>query len=167
MVGLLPVVSLLLALLPRVLLPAQIVGCSNQDLASLLGNPIVQQALADAYDDMWDDVEPTLTDDPDDPVQWDDEEVTKAKEQGGWIYDCRNPDGSWTITIVRWPEGDYDSVPQGPKLDDPNCQLVGEFHTHTGSHSFHPLNDGTPNQEPSKARPMEPRQSRSPRRRTR
>ncbi len=84
------------------------------------------------------------------PRQASQEGTPDQHEEGGWIYDCKGPDG-WSIKIVKWPPGDYDSIDQGPMLDDPNCQLVGSFHTHAGAPSGHPENDGYKNELASDA----------------
>lgn len=115
----------------QVVLPMQVFGCTNHDSNSLSNDPAVRQALQEAF-------EASQEGTPD------------QHEEGGWIYDCKGPDG-WSIKIVKWPPGDYDSIDQGPMLDDPDCQLVGSFHTHAGAPSGHPENDGYKNELPSDA----------------
>ncbi len=109
--------------------PMQVFGCSGHDSNSLQNDPVVKQALDDAF---------TASK----------EGSADQHEEGGWIYDCSGP-GGFELRIVAWPPGDYDSITLGPMLDDPNCQLVGSYHTHPGAALDHPSNDGYANEKAS------------------
>ena len=111
--------------------PMQVFGCTSQDSNTLENDPIVKQALDDAFKDSH-------------------EGQPDQHEEGGDIYDCLRADGPH-LEIVRWPRGSYASISLGPKLDDPDCQLVGDFHTHAGAPSDYPNNDGYANEQPSNA----------------
>ena len=96
----------------QAVLPMQVFGCSSHDSNTLENDPTVKKALDDAFD-------ASQQGTPD------------QHEEGGWIYDCLR-DGGWKIVIVPWPPGSYDKIDNGPMLDDPDCQLVGSYHTHAG-----------------------------------
>ncbi len=111
--------------------PMQVFGCSGHDSNTLSNDPTVRQALDDAF---------TASK----------EGTSDQHEEGGWVYDCKGADG-WSIKIAEWPPGDHDSIDVGPMLDDPDCQLVGSYHTHAGAPSEHPENDGYKNEVASDA----------------
>ncbi len=129
--NLLPTALLWIAATVQTALPMQVFGCSANDSNTLHNDPVVKQALDDAFADSK-------------------EGTPDQHEEGGWIYDCFG-EGGWKIEIVKWPPGNYDSIEVGPMLDDPSCQLVGSYHTHAGAPSGHPENDGYKNEVASDA----------------
>jgi hypothetical protein len=122
------VVALALAGLPTAV-PAQVFGCTNHDSNTLENDPVVKQAIEDAFKDSH-------------------EGQPDQHEEGGDIYDCLDADGPHLV-IVRWKPGKYASINVGEPLDDPDCQLVGDFHTHAGAPFDYPNNDGYANEQPS------------------
>lgn len=91
-------------------LPAQAFGCTSHDVNTIWNDDGVEAALAGA----WAASKPGTPD---------------AHEEGGWIYDCLRG-GDSRLEVHEWPPGTATKIPVGPLLDDPDCQLVGMFHTH-------------------------------------
>jgi hypothetical protein len=129
------VVGLFAAVVMAITVAMQAVtGCLPIDAQTLAQDPTVSAA----FDQAWHE---SLEGTPDE------------HEEGGWIYRCRNvnPDdpSEWVIVIDWWPPGDVSSITPTPISTDPNCQLLGWFHTHPGPHGDHPENDGYLNEKPS------------------
>jgi hypothetical protein len=113
----------------------QAVGdCPPTDAQSLAQDPTV----AAAFDQAWTD---SL------------EGAADEHEEGGWIYRCQGVDAAdpaaWVTIVEHWASGNLDSVALSPLSTDPDCALVGMFHTHPGPPRGAPGNDGYSNDVPS------------------
>lgn len=129
------VVSFLLLLANAGPLLAQ-AACPSANIADVLKDPRVQEALDNAWRDSH-------------------EGQPDEHEEGGWIYQCQMPNGDGTFryyTDVRpWPPGDIDGAsPAYPPRVDANCRLVASYHTHPGGGAaVNPGHDGYNNWEAS------------------
>jgi hypothetical protein len=77
--------------------------------AELLGDPVVQQAMEQAWADSL----------PDDPAH--------RHEEGGWIYIDTT---TAQITVRRAPAGSQAELDLNHPPQVPGCVVVGTFHTH-------------------------------------
>jgi hypothetical protein len=98
--------------------PARAQGCPSSNVADVLKDPRVQEVMAEAWND-------SREGQPDE------------HEEGGWIYQCQMPNGDGTFRyytdVRRWPSGgEYGIDASAPRLTDPTCRLVADFHTHPG-----------------------------------
>ncbi len=108
--------------------------CPPADQWSLPADPTVAAAFDDAFRDSK-------------------QGTPQEHEEGGWIYRCQgvNPDdpAEWVTIVERWPPGEKAHIQPTPVSKDPDCELVGDFHTHPGSPFGTPGNDGYANEKPS------------------
>lgn len=124
----LPILLLGVTACARIALPFGGV-CPEPSAGSLLGDPVVKQALDDAW-------------------KASDANGGDPHEEGGFILQCLEGN-QWVTKIEDWPPGTFDKITHGPPDVPDNCQLVGEFHTHPPAAEGDPQNAPYHNEQPS------------------
>ena len=137
------VVAVMTSLLANAWTAAAQGGCPSANINDVMKDPRVQEEMADAWNDSH-------------------EGQPDEHEEGGWIYQCRMPNGDGTFRyytqVLRWAPGSVDGIsPTPPLAGDAACRLVADFHTHPGGgrtgagRPDNPSDDGATNWEPSGA----------------
>lgn len=110
--------------------------CPSPNVADVLNDPRVQDALEQAWRDSMEGTE-------------------GEHEEGGFIQQCQNVNAitgevSYFTQVLRWPHGTIDgSAPSYSPRQDASCRTVATFHTHPGPGRGEPGDDGYDNHRPS------------------
>jgi hypothetical protein len=127
--------SLVSVLLSAAMLGPGAAPCPSPGQLDLLDNPVIQQALDEAWVDSQ-------------------EGTPEEHEEGGYVYQCGNTTASgeviWTYEIERWPTGEVDHISAPDPSPAPGCRTLADFHTHPGAPKDDPrANDKYSNDLPS------------------
>ena len=91
--------------------------CPSMDRNSVINDPVVREALDDAWRDSH-------------------EGAPDEHEEGGFVFQCQGGPRGYETRIQRWPAGssEHGGVQRGPE-PPPGCRTVASFHTHPGGAS--------------------------------